>query len=586
MTERPLLWLPASMAPHITADEPRDRPRLIVYETITQASPGIQDFAGTLLTKLASFDLETTLAIISNVNARLLHDGHADPALHQQLERDLVYPDLLQALAGVRASRVSDQSVIFTRRALLLLAKVVLGLQRDTPGRDFEPREIGTCVLIVNELLERTSGRSDDLLMIDMMVNWDVFTPVDVPHVMGRFRLIFDRLQHSTHPGVVVARRRLSLDRLLFDGLTYDEFQGLLSGVYTIITNAVRERKAPVLTIEPPLPAFVGDEKGVRSFFACRSHPLGAFEDWRYSSTWSVDHLRELLRDDFFLHDLTTFRRLPFIDLGGRYLLPDYQLSFDRMTFGSYWTVFDALESNDRLLFSGAWGIAFEEYIATLIDDVYPRSGLLANIFTPNFKLPGGEIDAVLDFGDHVIVLEVKSALLPVDVRSSRDLSKFDAWIAERLVGNEEHGGLQQLTRNVLAVRDGALGGSRDRVYPVLVTDEISFQALGVNRYLGRVFDRLTSDHQGIQPLTVITTEELEKLLPCVADGLVTWRTVLDRRASDRDGWLWVGQVLLNELGATGRTEKARRNDVLGREYKRFVASLSTTGDATSGTPS
>lgn len=256
-------------------------------------------------------------------------------------------------------------------------------------------------------------------------------------------------------------------------------------------------------------------------------------------------------------------------------MLPDYHLAFERLTFGSYWTIFDALSGDDRLLFSGAWGVAFEEYILSLIGSSYPASLLLANVFTPNVEFPGGEIDAVLDFGDHVVVVEVKSTLLPVPVRAARDVARFASWVEERLVGTaQEKGGLRQLAGVAGAVRDGALGGPRAVVYPVLVTDELSFQSLGVNRYLGRVFEGLVADRTGIEPLSVITTDELEKLLPCVADGLLTWRAVLDRRTSDRDGWLWVGHAMVTELRSSGRAEEARRHEVLVAEYLEFLGTL------------
>jgi hypothetical protein len=582
MRRRPFLWLPSSALQHIS-EARKDGPGLMVYDTISEVDPGLPDLAGVLVAKLASFDLETTLGFVSNVNARLLHDGHEDVPLHEQLERDLVYPDVMEKLGPVRASHGREQSVIFTRRALLLLAKIALGVARDGPGGSFDQREVGTCVLIINELLQKAE-QSDDEFVIDMMTSWDLTAPLEVPHLVARFRLVFEHLRTSTHPTVVAARKRVPLDRLLFDDLTHAEFQHLLMGIYGIITKAVEARQPPVLVIEPPLPAWVGGEAKVRSFFGRRSQPMGVWADWRYGSSWSTDRLRSLLRDDFFLHDLTTFRRQPFIEIDGRYVLPDYRLAFERMTFGSYWTIFDALTTNqEKLSFSGAWGTAFEEYIVSLLDDVYPRSPLLTNVFSPNVKwktasadsrpAEDGEIDGILDFVDHVIVLEVKSSLLTVDVRSSRSVEAFDKWIADRLIGNEkEKGGLRQLARSARAVRDGVMGAPRMAVYPVLVSDETAFQSLGVNRYLNRTFTTLVEDSREIRPLTVITTDELEKLLPCVGDGLVSWRGLLDRRAADRGGWLWIGQELLDELAAAGRLDQMRRNPVLTRAYADLFA--------------
>ena len=572
MENRPLLWLPG-MNPRPNPEG--GGPSLIVYDTIADAEPDLHDLPTALLTRICASNLTDTLAVISNANARLLHDGMGDKELHQRLEADLVFPELLARLEPVRAKRTSQSSVIFTRRSLLLLAKIALGAQRSAPGGELDQREIGTCVLILNELLQPTVGQSDELLIVDMMANWDLFMPADVPHVLARFRLIVRRLLTSTHPTVVRAREQLALGELLFDGLPFDEFQGLLIGVFGIITNAVRKWEAPVIRIEPPLPRFVGGEEAVRAFFSMRSHALDSFSDWRVGGSWTAARVRELLADAVFLHDLTAFRQKPFVAIDDRFLLPDYHLAFERLTFGSYWTIFDALSGNQRLQFSGAWGLAFEAYVLSLFAASYPASQVLANVLTPNIQFPSGEIDGVLDFGDHVVAVEVKSTLLPVLVRAARDANAFAAWVQDRLVGTEqERGGLRQLAGAAAAIRDGLLGAPRGVVYPVLVTDELSFQSLGVNRYLDAVFRGLVASDRGIRPLTVITTDELEKLLPCITDGLVTWRGVLDRRAADRDGWMWVGQALVDELVALGRTDQVRRHDILVQEYRDFLRVL------------
>ena len=402
--------------------------------------------------------------------------------------------------------------------------------------------------------------------MMDSLASWDLYAPLEVQHLIARFRLLFARLRTSTHPTIVLARQRLALEQLLLDDLTFGEVQRLLFAVYVIIEQAVSKRDAPIVHIEPPLPTGVGDEARVRAFFARRSQRIDAWSDWRYG-TWNAEGLDTLLADAFFLHDLTAFRQRPFVALDERYLLPDYRFALERLTYGAYWTVFDALSGKDRLLFRSAWGIAFEEYVLALFADAYPRSPVLTNVFMPNVQFLGGEIDALLQFGDHVVLFEVKSSLLRVEVRSQRDLATFAAWVSERLCDEDERGGLVQLAHAAAAIEDGVLGSLPQRVYPVLVTDETSFQALGVNRYLGQRFAALSTPTDRLQPLTVITTDELETLLSCVRDGLVTWRAILDRRARAYDGFLWIGQALRDELAANGRIDKVRRHPVLAAEY-------------------
>jgi hypothetical protein len=202
MTDRPLLWVTSSRP----GPDPvvGSSPSLIIYDTIADAEPRLTDLPAALAARLLACDLSQTVAVISNVNARLLYDGMRNEELHRRIEADLVFPEMLSCLQRVRAKRTSQSSVIFTRRSLLLLAKIALGLQRDTPGGEFDEREIGTCILIVNELLQPTVAQSDPLLIVDMMANWDLFMPPDVPHVLARFRLVLRHLLTSTHPTVTI----------------------------------------------------------------------------------------------------------------------------------------------------------------------------------------------------------------------------------------------------------------------------------------------------------------------------------------------------------------------------------------------
>jgi hypothetical protein len=185
----------------------------------------------------------------------------------------------------------------------------------------------------------------------------------------------------------------------------------------------------------------------------------------------------------------------------------------------------------------------------------------------------------VLDFGDHVIAFEVKSSLLPVAVRAARNVNDFKSWVTERLVGVDARGGLRQLADAAKALRSN----SRARVYPVLITDESSFQAFGVNRFLACCFAGIVPGADGIQPLTLITTDELEQFLPCAADGLVTWRAVLDERARSTDGWWWFGQALRSVLDRAGCIDRVRRNAILWKEFRAFVGELTPPG--TTATP-
>jgi hypothetical protein len=79
------------------------------------------------------------------------------------------------------------------------------------------------------------------------------------------------------------------------------------------------------------------------------------------------------------------------------------------LTAGVYWNIFDSLPRNRRESFKELWGRLFEIYGVDLLKDFYPHaSGILA----ADLNYDGGQVDALLDFGQAVVVFESKSSLL------------------------------------------------------------------------------------------------------------------------------------------------------------------------------
>lgn len=151
-----------------------------MYHTIREIDPDGADVAERLASKLSTMDPVQVLAIAANVNARLLHHGASDAALHHRLEQDLLNSEIRERLAPLRRDRTADHTVVFTRAALLLLNKVVLGLRGDAPTAAFDDRDFGTCVLMANELLQGSGPGSDEQLMLASIASWSLYAPLNI----------------------------------------------------------------------------------------------------------------------------------------------------------------------------------------------------------------------------------------------------------------------------------------------------------------------------------------------------------------------------------------------------------------------
>jgi hypothetical protein len=163
----------------------------------------------------------------------------------------------------------------------------------------------------------------------------------------------------------------------------------------------------------------------------------------------------------------------------------------------------------------------------------------------------GGQIDALLDFGDVVVVFEFKASLLLRGAKFSRDPVQFEAEVRRKFIENErgKPKALRQLANSATAIAERRVRTVTAplRIFPVLVFDETTFQGVGVNEYLNRLFrPLLPSEHaRCIRPLTIMSVEEVEELLPYVEHNDTSWQTLFEERfIGDDVAWESVHQIL------------------------------------------
>lgn len=160
----------------------------------------------------------------------------------------------------------------------------------------------------------------------------------------------------------------------------------------------------------------------------------------------------------------------------GRILCIDLPFITQLLTEGVYWTAVETFNRTDRShgeAFLSLWGRLFELYGADLLRHFYPPdSGLLAI----DLKHRSGELDAALDFGSSVVLIEFKTSLLAVAARCSRDAAAFEAQFRRKFVENErsERKGIRQLADSADAILAGDLRFTFEHpvIYSVLVCYE------------------------------------------------------------------------------------------------------------------
>jgi hypothetical protein len=126
-----------------------------------------------------------------------------------------------------------------------------------------------------------------------------------------------------------------------------------------------------------------------------------------------------------------------------------------------------------------------------------------------------------------MVLFEYKASYLRTDAKLSgsgeRLLREVRRKVATAGGTGERAKGIHQLAMSCdLLQRTGAIPGlgafpGVRRIYPVLVTLESAFAANGMNRHLDQMFQqafRELNNQDGLAPLTVMTAEDLENVLP------------------------------------------------------------------------
>ena len=490
----------------------------------------------TLLEATPGYDPIGYFAVINNA---LLFRGSVAPDLHAELEAEFT-DDALRAVIAQHRKDSEGFLILFNRPAHLIALKLLLGIDRATEG-DAPLTRIGELTLHANEYVESPEEIWDtnpDLLGIlaNFAPIWELLNPRDVFQLFVRTYLLLT--EHvAAHPKMIdLLREQLGAApaELPIDGLVINDYLALVFGIYTNVRTAVLKQKICIIDMEQFFRVTTLPHEGLRAFLSRRSGDGDEFRAALQLAVTSPEAFGEYIQNGATAMDATVIKQRPiFRRPDGRHAVLDGRFLIELLSTTLYWTIFDAIpEKKARNDFSTYWGECFEAFVLRELEVFYPSiSGLLRT----RVPFHGGEIDALLDFGDFAIVIEIKSGLLARDSRLMRDPKVLRDELHKKFVDGS---GVSQLVKGARAVATGQVETMRKgcRVYPILVSDEPVLQCFVANRYLDEQFaGQFTDRPPNVAPLTVMLIDELEALLPYATAGDIGWREALDARF-EQDG--------------------------------------------------
>jgi hypothetical protein len=345
---------------------------------------------------------------------------------------------------------------------------------------------------------------------------------------------------------VTALREKLGLVRsdLRFAGLPIIDFLAVVFGMFAL----ARSLSPDVVLQNPPAAAIDSrtlltnvkiPQSVLDTFLAKRSISLADLRNQLTANIpWTEDEYARQMEDSKFRTDFLLFRQFPLVAMRDtEYVIPNLQFLTELMFSGLFFELYFSVPSKQRELLSSLWGRLFELSIFEVLEHYYPP---LSGILRMNVEFAGGEIDAMLDFGDYIVVFEFKHFLLTHDVKYSRSGALLEKALRERLFANQagKPKAIQQLITSAAAIRSGELQTIRGRanslpqeapIYPVIVVADPALEAPFVNVFCNNLFQTAAGELD-VQPLTMMSVHEFEDTVPLISSGQLTWRELFNFR--------------------------------------------------------
>jgi hypothetical protein len=452
----------------------------------------------------------------------------------RELRAVFLEPDAKRRVDLLDSQSTSDARLAFCRPQALLALRLA---QRLCPDVDEEKqsgetlKKIGTALIHVSGLLvspvdseeNRPTGLEESKAHVAaMMISlFDVSNPSVSPHSIKRTFEMTLSPRWNGDPDLVAAQQGFLNDT----GLTpvqYLKFLALLLSRFT--REPSREVRARI-DMDGIL-QHARDRAGFRKVLNLISTPYSELPA-------AVPPPEEAIKD------LTTapFRSKPLICFPGeRYTCSDSAFLRMLMTTGLFWKLKACLPKEQHVGLFRAWGELFEEYVHATLEP------LLKKKYIKSPQGNDGEItDALVDYGESVVLIEVKAVIVPDALKYARDLSAILNLLEDRLLKEDQI--VRALSRLFGPEADPAATNlfrkaRISEVFPMIVSYDHSICAPFLEEYLQkRLRERIDAAHlpRGLRvaPLTIASADDVEILVPLLHHGM-NLASLLKRRIEQR----------------------------------------------------
>jgi len=490
-----------------------------------------------LINKLRELDLTETVILLAKLNLFLSEKKYGVNFSFQSKLIDTFFNDYYKEKLSKSPINPISGNFVFHRHQLLFLLKYSLLNCMNVPNFSFlnvlNRYKFGPLCLVTSDFLKLTdynddnlSSSTDDLkkevIWKELLASYELNIPADLAFSICRMRKIVKFILPNMHRD----QKFIDIERIFLrnTGLSINDYMFLIFAVFAIYISRIDNILTIPQTILIEEANFIGQSnispESINKLLQSLSLPLEQIKSDILSS-----------KDCGFNYGFLTFRKYPLLRcFGNKYLCFDFRFLQDKID-GIFWQINDGLETKVRNNFHAFWGSLFENYIKSFVEYALSTD---KNVFVPNpsFDNVNDEVaDGILDYGEDIVLLEYKFAILPQDAKYSDSIDQLIEQIRIKYEKNQKgewkgYGQLANSLKKLLAKNNNSLCShikleKIKRVFPVLITyDHILNTPLTnyfFNKYFLSLIDRsLLIDHIEIMPLILITIEDFEAAEPFI----------------------------------------------------------------------
>src|SRR6266850_634591 len=425
---------------------------------------------------ISAFKTEPTFISLDMWNLMLsLFEGNVEKYKYLQgfFIHNLIRKDLRDRVAAAAALRSESARPVFGRWQLLaLMKKVLIETTNDgvrDPRRDDDARRtLGDACLMMNDLLfpeeqeERLNAnagdreRIGDELMTQWLFQFELYHLPDVYQAIARNDEYFNIFEQRAPEFRFSNGQTLGQRFPALTGLELRQYLRLYFSIWVLHSN-FQQMHPDEINENPTIINF--DKERIFALMDLNTEERDVF--FRRILT-DLPSLTEGVKNDsssarLWQFDFTTFRNYPLVynsDSRQGFTCIAYPFLIEKLASGIYHTILNSWPEKDpeRANFQAYWGKVFEQFVNDRLREECPRSLAPSQFYAnPYFqKKQSGSLievsDAVLDYGDSLVLMEHKGGYLSLDEKYSGDVGKLLKGVAEKF-GLEK--AIKQLSRGI-----------------------------------------------------------------------------------------------------------------------------------------